>query len=176
MGVCRRRCYPMAITGMSCIRVMQNGRAVCPNACCVQCVVHLWQRAVTLFGAGRLLFRAALGMLCRFARWWYRSSSWAQAFVPLGPGRASMGPAFGQLRSFSTLPHRVRLWAVGSLSILPHCSGQWAAGRGGPAELRDSYGQWGSFCPMPHCLGAVGSRTSRTSVAPCRTNWGQWAV
>ena len=42
----------------------------------VLCVVceHLWQRAAPLFGAGRLLSRAALGTLCRSASWCYQSS------------------------------------------------------------------------------------------------------
>ena len=39
--VCRRRCYQMAMARMPCIRVMQNRRAVCLSACCVQCVAHL---------------------------------------------------------------------------------------------------------------------------------------
>ena len=51
--------------------------------------------------------------------------------MPLGPGRALMRLALGQLRTFSTLPHC--LWAVGSgqwesSCSLPHCSGQWAVG------------------------------------------------
>ena len=33
--VCPRRRYQMAMAGMPCIWGMQNGRVVCPNACCV---------------------------------------------------------------------------------------------------------------------------------------------
>ena len=40
-------------------RKMYAGRAVCLHAR-VWCVVHLWERAVTLSSAGRLLSRAAL--------------------------------------------------------------------------------------------------------------------
>ena len=53
---------------------MQNGRCVCINACCVSCVAHLWQRAVTLSDARLLLSKAALGMPCRSTRWCYQSS------------------------------------------------------------------------------------------------------
>ena len=54
-------------TGWSCIRVMQAGRAVYLNARCVLYVVHLWQQAISLSGAGQLLPRAALGTRCRSA-------------------------------------------------------------------------------------------------------------
>ena len=38
--VCRRRCYQKAMAGMSCTRVMQNGRAVCLSARCVWYGAH----------------------------------------------------------------------------------------------------------------------------------------
>ena len=41
--------------------------------------------------------------------------------MPPGPGRAVMRPAFGQLRSFSTLPHGVRHRVVGILQYTVWC-------------------------------------------------------
>ena len=40
-GVCQRHDYQMAMAGMPCIQLMQNGRAGCPYARCVWCVAHL---------------------------------------------------------------------------------------------------------------------------------------
>ena len=53
--------------------------------------------------------------------------------MPPCPGRALMGPALGQL---------IRRWA-GDPSVY-HTTAMGS-------------GQWGSFCTLPHCLGAVGS-------------------
>ena len=60
--------------------------------------------------------------------------------MPEGPGRAVMRPAFGQLRSFSTLPQRFGQGAVGILQYTAIL--QWAVGS------RD---------PVVHCHTAVGS-------------------
>ena len=70
--------------------------------------------------------------------------------MPHGPGRALVGPALGQLRSFSTLPHCVRQWAVGIpqyIATLRHTAAklQWAVGSGDPlVHCHTSTPRWGS--------------------------------
>ena len=97
-------------------------------------------------------------------------------------------------------------WAMQLLhgtASLPAGSRQWnscdyclTAGGGGRVVARLQYvasppggnGQWNSWSTLPHCSGAMGSRTlathphcrkavgSGTIVTHCRTAWGQWAV
>ena len=66
--VCERRCYQMAMAGMPCIWVMQNGRAVCLNGHCVLCVAHLWW-------AGRLCW-VWCGVVWCGVVWCGRGSHW----------------------------------------------------------------------------------------------------
>ena len=142
--VCRRRCYQMAMAGMPCIRVMQNGRAVCLNARCVVCCAPVaeghhsaWRRAAAVLGCLGDVLPLCLMVLLKFS---------------LGPDLCASGPCLGC--------DEAGTWAAEMLQFTATLRG--AVGSGDPCG--DS-GQWYSFHSLPHCLGSMGSRTPSICLA-----------
>ena len=92
--------------------------------------------------------------------------------MPPSRGSAVIRLAFEQLRSFSTLPHRVRQWAVGILqhTATLHC----AVGSRDPVvhcHTALGSGQRGSSYTLPHCVGqwALGGLQYCSTLPHCHT-------